>query len=92
MDLDSLHNMSDTCTWFVCKKMMRWPAPQDPCSFCRVHLQGQMASLESQLSQSQRTAADLQLQVSSLETERQQLEQALQGAHAEIQTLRGTAG
>lgn len=32
MDLDSLHNMSDTGTWFVCKKMMRWPAPQDPCS------------------------------------------------------------
>ena len=52
-----------------------------------------MASLEAQLSQSQQTVADLQLQVSSLEGERQQLEQALQGAHAEMQTLRdGSVG
>lgn len=49
-------------------------------------------ALEAQLSQSQQTASELQLQVASLQGERQQLEQALQGAHAEIQTLRGTAG
>ncbi len=59
---------------------------------CRSHLQGQMSSLESQLTQSQRTVGDLQLQVASLEAERQQLEQALQGAHAEIQTLHGSVG
>ena len=52
--------------------------------YCRTHLQGERALLEAQLSQSQSTAADLQLQVASLEAERKQLEQALQGAHAEI--------
>ena len=51
-----------------------------------------MQSLESQLDQSQQRVLELQRQVASLQGERQQLEQALQGAHAEIQTLRGVAG
>lgn len=51
-----------------------------------------MSSLESQLAQSQQIVAELQLQVANLEGERQRMEQALQGAHAEIQTLRGSAG
>ena len=59
---------------------------------CRSQLQGQMASLQSQLSQSQQTVSELQLQVAGLEAERQQLEQALQGAHAEIKTLQGSPG
>ena len=85
--------MSDTDTWLVCKDTGAVACLIRPLELLRrLHLQGQTASLESQLSQSQRAAADLQLQVSSLETERQQLEQALQGAHAEIQTLRGSAG
>lgn len=59
---------------------------------CRSQLQGQMQSLESQLEQSQQRVSELQLQVASLQSERQLLEQALQGAHGEIQTLRGVAG
>ena len=51
-----------------------------------------MKALESQLDQSQQKVSELQLQVAGLQSERQQLEQALQGAHAEIQTLRGGAG
>ena len=51
-----------------------------------------MQSLESQLDQSQQRVSELQLQAASLQSEKQQLEQALQGAHAEIQTLRGVAG
>lgn len=30
MDLDSLHNMSDTCTWFVCKKNGAVACPTRP--------------------------------------------------------------
>ena len=51
-----------------------------------------MKTLESQLDQSQQKVLELQLQVAGLQSERQQLEKALQGAHAEIQTLRGVAG
>ena len=68
------------------------PTPPPPPVCSRSQLQGQMSSLEAQLSQSQGTAVDLQLQVASLEAERQQLEQALQGAHAEIQILRSSGG
>ena len=59
---------------------------------CRSQLQGQIAILESPLNQSQQMVSELQLQVASLQGEKQQLEQALQGAHAEIQTLHGVAG
>lgn len=51
-----------------------------------------MQSIDSQLDESQQRVSELQLQVASLQGERQQLEQALQGAHAEIQTLRGAPG